>query len=124
MTVSGWIGVDLDGTLAYYDGWKGESHIGDPVPEMLDRVKKWLADGVEVRIFTARVGVGNGFSSVSGFSDTLEFANKQTEYIQDWCEKYVGVRLKVTAQKDFAMVELWDDRCVQVIPNTGRPVTE
>lgn len=21
---------------------------------------------------------------------------------------------------DFAMVELWDDRCVQVIPNTGK----
>ena len=21
--MSGWIGVDLDGTLAHYDGWKG-----------------------------------------------------------------------------------------------------
>lgn len=25
---SGWIGVDLDGTLAGYDGWVGPEHIG------------------------------------------------------------------------------------------------
>jgi len=24
--------VDLDGTLAMYDGWRGSDHIGDPVP--------------------------------------------------------------------------------------------
>lgn len=54
--MSGWIGVDLDGTLAMYDGFKGPEHIGDPVPKMLERVKKWLAEGREVRIFTARVG--------------------------------------------------------------------
>lgn len=27
----GWIGVDLDGTLAEYHGWKGVDHIGPPV---------------------------------------------------------------------------------------------
>ena len=26
-----WIGVDLDGTLARYDGWKGIEHIGEPI---------------------------------------------------------------------------------------------
>lgn len=55
-----WIGVDLDGTLAYYDGWKGEHHIGDPIPEMLDRVKGWLEQGYEVRIVTARVCQNSG----------------------------------------------------------------
>jgi hypothetical protein len=51
----GWIGVDLDGTLARYDRWRGVQHIGEPVPAILDEVRKWLAIGHEVRIFTARV---------------------------------------------------------------------
>jgi len=50
-----WIGVDLDGTLARYEGWKGADHIGAPVPAMLARVKEWRSNGIEVRIFTARI---------------------------------------------------------------------
>lgn len=37
MKIAGWIGVDLDGTLAKYDQWRGVQHIGDPVPLMVDR---------------------------------------------------------------------------------------
>ena len=36
----GWIAVDLDGTLAYYDVWRGEEHIGSPISDMFFRVKK------------------------------------------------------------------------------------
>ena len=50
-----WIGVDLDGTLAYHDTWKGHEHIGEPIPAMLQRVKDWLDRGLTVKIFTARV---------------------------------------------------------------------
>lgn len=32
--MSGWIGVDLDGMLAYYDGWSNGT-IGEPIPLML-----------------------------------------------------------------------------------------
>lgn len=103
-----WIGVDLDGTLAFYDGWHGETHIGPPIPLMLARVKAWLAEGKEVRILTARVGR----------TDPQELSDV-TSAIQKWCVEYVGVPLTVTATKDYSMVELWDDRCVQVIPNTG-----
>jgi hypothetical protein len=39
--------------------------------------------------------------------------------IGDWCEEHIGVRLPITCTKDYGMVELWDDRAVQVIPNTG-----
>ena len=35
--MSGWIGVDLDGTLATYEEWRGLEHIGDPVPAMKER---------------------------------------------------------------------------------------
>ena len=45
----GWIGVDLDGTLAYYDYWRGPEHIGEPIPAMLERVQRWLAEGKDVR---------------------------------------------------------------------------
>lgn len=104
----GWIGVDLDGTLAHYDGWKGETHIGPPIPLMLARVKTWLAEGKTVKIFTARVGRTE--------PDELSAV---TEAIRLWCEKHIGVALEATATKDYSMIELWDDRCVQVIHNTG-----
>ena len=35
-----WIGFDLDGTLAEYDGWKGIEHIGKPIKPMCDLIKK------------------------------------------------------------------------------------
>lgn len=112
----GWIGVDLDGTLARYDKWMGADHIGAPVPAMLDRVKQWLAEGKDVRIFTARVS-----------SDGSEFMDREAAVarlaIREWCEVHIGQPLRITNAKDYAMVELWDDRCVQVVPNTGQPVT-
>lgn len=106
--MKGWIAVDLDGTLAQYDSWKGPVHIGEPVPQMLERVKWWLAQGFDVRIFTARVcmdGTGEGIIV--------------RQAIEGWCQKHLGRVIPVTNVKDFGMVELWDDRAVQVIPNTG-----
>lgn len=103
--MQGWIGVDLDGCLAIYDGWKGENHIGEPVPAMLERVKAWVAEGKDVRIFTARVH--NGESSVI----TL---------IEQWCLQHLGLVLPITCRKDYGMICLYDDRCVQVERNTGR----
>jgi hypothetical protein len=117
-----WIGVDLDGTLAYADDdakWN-RYHIGDPIPAMAERVREALAAGERIKIFTARVGTGAGFSPVSGYEDTQEFADQQREMIQDWTEEHFGVRLEVTAQKDWAMKELWDDRAKEVVKNTGR----
>jgi len=111
MNILGWIGVDLDGTLAYYDEWLNVDHIGEPIPSMVQRVKNWLSQGFTVKIFTARVA----------FPSDREFIETQTRKIQDWCEKYIGQKLDVTCMKDFAMLELWDDRCVQVAINTGQP---
>jgi len=106
--MAGWIGVDLDGTLAEYHGWKGGHHIGNPVPPMVERVKEWVGRGIDVKIFTARVAPGNPDEEVS------------RDEIAAWCLEHLGFRLPVTATKDYGMVELWDDRCVQIIPNTGR----
>lgn len=105
MSGRGWIGVDLDGTLAHYEGWKGIEHIGEPIPAMMDRVKRWLTEGRKVKIFTARVEDKQALSPIWA-----------------WLKKHGIGELEVTNVKDFAMIELWDDRCVQVELNTGKPV--
>lgn len=100
---SGWIGVDLDGTLAYYTEWKGIHHIGDPIPEMLSKVKKAIKQGKKVKIFTARVANGN----------------KAIKPIEKWCEEHIGQILPVTNVKDMHCKEIWDDRAKQVRKNKG-----
>jgi hypothetical protein len=107
-----WIGVDLDGTLAEYSGWVDEHHIGAPVPLMAKRVRQWLANDHTVKIFTARVSSNQGRAVAT--VDAIRSG------IQDWTEKHFGQRLDVVCEKDFGMIELWDDRAVQVIPNTGK----
>lgn len=114
-SMNGWIGVDLDGTLAVYDGWKGADHIGEPIPLMVDRVKRWLSEGREVRIFTARV-------SHDDTQARREEAAAAFLCIQEWLNGVFGRCLPITNVKDYGMIELWDDRCVQVIANTGEPV--
>jgi hypothetical protein len=100
----GWIGVDLDGTLAEYHGWKGPEleHIGAPIPLMLERVRRWLDEGREVRIFTARACIP-----------------EQVPPVLAWLRIHLGRELPVTNAKDLHMVALWDDRAVQVEPNQG-----
>ena len=115
MTDNGWIGVDLDGTLAFYDGWKGAEHIGPPIPLMVGRVKDWIEAGHEVRIFTARV-------SHDGTEERMAEATIARLAIIAWCNEHIGMQLPITNVKDYAMIELWDDRCVQVEANTGIPM--
>lgn len=110
----GWVGVDLDGTLAHYDGWNG-GEIGEPIPAMVNKVKNLIATGVKVKIFTARVA-GHGLPAIGeGVTDVIT-------PIQDWCEKHIGHRLEVTNVKDFQMIRLYDDRCVQIESNTGSEI--
>jgi len=110
--MNGYIAVDLDGTLAHYEGWDG-GKIGEPIPLMVERVKGWLQEGKDVRIFTARVA---GLTEASDGKIIVE--------ISDWCEKHIGQRLPITCEKDFGMIELWDDRCKQVERNTGELIAE
>jgi hypothetical protein len=120
--MSGWIGVDLDGTLAEYGGWQGPQHIGAPIAPMVERVKRWLADGHEVRIFTARVD-GGGVALQMGNADgeAVRDVSVVRGFIEAWCEEHIGAVLPITNVKDYGMVELWDDRAVRVVMNVGEP---
>lgn len=113
MSQNGWIGVDPDGTLAEYDGWKGPEHIGKPVEKMAARVREWLAQNKDVRVFTARI------SSAGGCKKTLSEVIRFVDAFRRWSVEHFGCELPLACEKDYAMVELWDDRAVQVVQNTG-----
>jgi len=103
----GWVGIDLDGTLCQYDYWRGKEHIGSPIPLMFDKVKEWISEGKTIKIFTARA-----------------HDPEAIPFIRDWLRKYDlknldGSDLEITNVKDYGMIELYDDRAVQIIPNTG-----
>ena len=101
--MSAWVGIDLDGTLAHYDHWRGIEYIGQPVPRMVRRVCKMLALGIDVRVFTARL------------------TNSGAEwYVRQWCREHIGRELPVTDRKDMWCVRIYDDRAVRVEVNTGR----
>lgn len=102
-----WVGVDLDGTLAHYDGWRGVEHVGEPIPAILEYVKALRLKGINVRIFTARVAEGE----------------KAILPIETWCQDHLGEVLPITNVKDFGMILLIDDRCVPIVKNEGRIAT-
>jgi len=106
-----WIGVDLDRTLAEYHEFVSPTHIGAPIEKMVNRVKKFLEDRIAVKIFTARV------------ADTDPALRIEIiEAIDRWCIEVFGRTLPVTCVKDYGMVRLYDDRAIQIVPNTGERV--
>lgn len=98
----GWIGIDLDGTLAHYDGWQGIEHIGEPILRMMTILRQHMDKGDTIKIFTARA---HGVEAIP--------------HIRKWLIKHDLAGLEITNAKDFGMKLLYDDRCRQVIPNTG-----
>lgn len=103
----GWTGVDLDSTLARYKGWKGHLHIGAPIVRMVARIKRWLADGKNVKIFTARISGDDG---------------RARKAIERWCIEHLGTKLPVTNRKDKHCERIWDDRATSVVKNDGKQV--
>jgi hypothetical protein len=95
----GWIGVDFDGTLAHYDHYRGDDHCGAPIEPMVRRVRKWMMEGKDVRLFTAR---------------------KPHPALRKWMFEHLGAILPITNTKDSHMIALYDDRVVQVVRNEGK----
>ena len=133
-TGKGWYGFDLDGTLAKYDKWEGIDHIGRPVKQMVDLIKKMHDEGKVVKILTARVApkekpeikpnpyLENHLTIES--PDDMPWAVHAEawtarEFIQDWCYRVLGFVPDIVYQKDHLMLELYDDRVKQVVPNEG-----
>lgn len=140
-----WTGFDLDGTLAVYDIWKGIDHIGAPVKPMVDLMKRMHDEGKVVKILTARVApraeaeikpnpyygeLPDGFRldvpHVLGEGARVWCENRYHEerwdaqmFIVDWCARNLGFIPEITHEKNHLMVNLYDDRVTQVVPNRG-----
>jgi len=110
-----WVGFDLDGTLAMYDGWKGDQHIGEPIAEVVSIAKELHSKGQRIKIFTARVAQ-NSWGKAS--LEQIEGA------IWKWCDKHLGFRPEITCEKDRWMLDFYDDRCNQVLKNRGKLLTD
>lgn len=96
--------VDLDGTLAKQGkGFKGVEEIGEPVPDMMERVKAMLAAGKEVVIFTARMNHKGAFP-----------------HIKRWLREHGLDHLRVTNVKGLDADRFWDNKAVAVETNTGK----
>lgn len=137
----GWYGFDLDGTLAKYDGWRGIDHIGEPVKPMVDLIKRMHDEDKVVKIMTARVAPReNPEWRFNPYKDRPEYARGEgpvdaergvlwafynrkewgaMEFVADWCQHYLGFIPEIVYQKDHLMLELYDDRVKQVVPNEG-----
>lgn len=110
--MAGYIMVDLDGTLAFYESGNFDPMVvGPPIPVMVERVKGWLKDGYDVRIFTARVCPGQR---------TVGEILAIRKVIKAWCIEHLRRSLPITAYKDYGCVAIYDDRAVRVEHNTGR----
>lgn len=113
-----WVGTDFDGTLANFDcDWASDYRaVGAPIPAMVTRVKRWLLEGEDVRIFTARLDCYH-----PKYFNLMEWEVKKP--IEKWCKEHLGVVLPITNRKDHHMRRLYDDRAHRVELNTGR-ITE
>lgn len=103
---SKWIAFDLDGTIATYMKFVSPTHIGEPIPNMIELLKKYLAEGYTVKIFTARVSVDSQ-------------AERASAAIKKWCITHIGQELDVTCVKHTNFVKFYDDRGVHVVKNEG-----
>ena len=100
------IALDLDGTLAHYDGWKGVEHIGAPIPALAEKVHAWVEKGYKITIFTARVSVE-------------EEAPDAAHHIAAWLAKHSFPPFEITAIKHKHFTMFIDDRAHGVIANEG-----
>ena len=102
-----WIGVDLDGTLAYDDGLEHDpGYIGEPIFMMVNNVKQWISEGKTVKIFTSRV-------------DGHRNKKLEKKAIKEWCRVNIGSELKVTCKKDHNCIAIYDNIAHSVAFNKG-----
>ena len=115
-----WIGVDFDGTLATTVTKDWDGPLGEPIAPMVARVKRWLAEGRKVKILTARMSPYDDDGYTLNLHDILAVERR----ISEWCKEHVGSHLPVTESKDHNMIELWDDKAIGVVRDTGEIRTD
>jgi DNA-directed RNA polymerase beta subunit len=99
----GWVGFDLDGTLAYSeDGEFSKDKVGKPIEDMLELARGLVASGARIKIFTARAADKENLPAVEA-----------------WLEEHGLGGTEITNVKDPGMRTLFDDRAMRVAKNKG-----
>jgi hydroxymethylpyrimidine pyrophosphatase-like HAD family hydrolase len=99
------IAVDVDGTLAKYDGWKGSDVIGEPIQSVVDEVRKEKENGTKIIIHTTRTN-----ASINKTHTTEQLVG----FVKAWLDKN-GIpydEIWSGTGKPIAH-EYWDDRAVK-----------
>ena len=103
-----WLGVDLDSSLALpLDDYTDPTLIGEPIPAMVAKIKKVLAEGMRVKVFTARMADQENSVAIR-------------EAIANWTLEHIGTALEATNEKDPGTIEIWDDKARRVEKDTGK----
>lgn len=108
MTRNRIIAIDLDGTLARYDGWKGLDHIGDPLPGAVQMVNALVEEEPnaawqdEVIVFTTRMNTKINPGTI----------DKLGEHISNWLEHWgFSDKVRVYAGPGKPLADMYvDDR--------------
>ncbi len=102
------IALDLDGTLAEYNGWVNLDTIGSPIRPIWDLFKGWLDDtNVVVSIYTARAGTPGAEEAIRSW------------LVDNGIDKVTSECIEITNVKEKHFTEFWDDRAIAVKRNCG-----
>ena len=101
------IAIDFDGTIAKYDGYKGWSDVGEPMPEALQFLRTVAKIGYPLAIFSARARDPKG---------------KQA--IEQWVKKHKldDIIELVTHEKLPDFILIVDDRAIRIEDGNYRDV--
>ncbi len=111
--------LDLDGVLARYEGWKGNEHIGVPLPGALDFATA-LAQFADIVIFTSRCS-----QDESSDSNRVADPAKMRIRIIDWLERYKIPYVDVYVGKGKPRAAAFiDDRAVPCSPQADKDAFE
>lgn len=77
---------------------------------MCELAKDLISKGINVKVFTARVARDQSEKDLERAHDA----------IARWTKLHLGRALEATAEKDWNMIEYYDDRAIQVEYNTGK----
>jgi len=107
------VAIDLDGTLAHYDHWRGPEHIGAPVTEAMTICHLLHKAGIKVVVYTCRTN--RTMNEISGVN-TARMIRDIEAWLHEWDLGFIHV--SEDEGKPFAHAYI-DDRAVYFKRNGG-----
>lgn len=111
-----WWGFDIDKTIAVDEGGTRGGVIGAPIKSLIRRMKYYIRTGRKVNIVTARVHPSEPDAAMQ-HAVVRQFLGENFTPME-------ALLIDIRCDKDRSMIELFDDRVAQVIPNKGILVRE